>query len=36
MASRLITVYFYGQSAGTYDHYFKLFLPPVDVAAVPS
>ncbi|RYE77555.1 MAG: ABC transporter permease [Myxococcales bacterium] len=29
--SRLITVYFYGQSAGTYDHYFHLFLPPVDI-----
>jgi phospholipid/cholesterol/gamma-HCH transport system permease protein len=22
---------FYGQSAGTYDHYFNLFLPPEDV-----
>ena len=22
---------FYGQSAGTYDHYFHLFLPPEDV-----
>ncbi|WP_436492423.1 MlaE family ABC transporter permease [Actinokineospora sp. HUAS TT18] len=31
MASRTITVYFYGQSAGTYDHYFNLFLPPEDV-----
>ncbi|WP_208544190.1 MlaE family ABC transporter permease [Nocardioides seonyuensis] len=31
MGSRLITVYFFGQSAGTYDHYFKLFLPPVDI-----
>ncbi|MQA12100.1 MAG: ABC transporter permease [Pseudonocardiaceae bacterium] len=30
-ASRLIVVYFYGQSAGTYDHYFELFLPPQDV-----
>lgn len=29
--SRLITVYFYGQSAGTYDHYFQLFLPPIDI-----
>jgi phospholipid/cholesterol/gamma-HCH transport system permease protein len=29
--ARLVTVYFYGQSAGTYDHYFKLFLPPVDI-----
>ncbi|MGW5646930.1 MlaE family ABC transporter permease [Saccharopolyspora sp. NPDC003752] len=30
-ASRQITVWFYGQSAGTYDHYFHLFLPPEDV-----
>ena len=29
--SRVVTVYFYGQSAGTYDHYFALFLPPVDI-----
>ncbi len=31
VASRQITVWFFGQSAGTYDHYFELFLPPVDV-----
>jgi phospholipid/cholesterol/gamma-HCH transport system permease protein len=31
LASREITVVFNGQSAGTYDHYFALFLPPVDV-----
>jgi phospholipid/cholesterol/gamma-HCH transport system permease protein len=31
LASRQITVWFFGQSAGTYDHYFRLFLPPVDV-----
>ncbi|TCP53185.1 phospholipid/cholesterol/gamma-HCH transport system permease protein [Tamaricihabitans halophyticus] len=30
-ASRIVTVYFFGQSAGTYDHYFELFLPPQDV-----
>ena len=30
-ASREVTVLFNGQSAGTYDHYFALFLPPVDV-----
>ena len=30
--SRIVTVYFYGQSAGTYDHYFHLFLPPIDIA----
>ncbi|RNL62422.1 ABC transporter permease [Nocardioides marmoriginsengisoli] len=29
--SRLITVLVYGQSPGTYDHYFNLFLPPVDI-----
>jgi phospholipid/cholesterol/gamma-HCH transport system permease protein len=31
LASRLITTTFYGQSTGTYDHYFLLFLPPQDV-----
>jgi phospholipid/cholesterol/gamma-HCH transport system permease protein len=31
LASRTIVVQFYGQSAGTYDHYFDLFLPPEDV-----
>ncbi|SDH85256.1 phospholipid/cholesterol/gamma-HCH transport system permease protein [Actinokineospora alba] len=31
LASRTITVVVYGQSAGTYDHYFTLFLPPEDV-----
>jgi phospholipid/cholesterol/gamma-HCH transport system permease protein len=31
LASRAITIYFYGQSAGTYDHYFTLFLPRQDV-----
>jgi phospholipid/cholesterol/gamma-HCH transport system permease protein len=31
LGSRTVTVYFYGQSAGTYDHYFFLFLPPGDV-----
>ena len=30
-ATRLVVVQFYGQSAGTYDHYFTLFLPPGDV-----
>ncbi|RNL64839.1 ABC transporter permease [Nocardioides marmoriginsengisoli] len=29
--SRLVTVHLYGQSAGTYDHYFHLFLPPIDI-----
>ncbi|GAA3819365.1 MULTISPECIES: ABC transporter permease [Amycolatopsis] len=31
LASRQVTVWLYGQSAGTYDHYFGLFLPPEDV-----
>nr|WP_166677850.1 ABC transporter permease [Amycolatopsis arida] len=31
LGSRIVTVYFYDQSAGTYDHYFNLFLPPQDV-----
>ena len=31
VASRETTVLFNGQSAGTYDHYFWLFLPPSDV-----
>ena len=30
-ATRFITTSYFGQSAGTYDHYFHLFLPPVDV-----
>src|SRR5690606_23767795 len=31
LASRTVVVYLYGQSAGTYDHYFDMFLPPEDV-----
>ncbi|MQA05401.1 MAG: ABC transporter permease [Streptosporangiales bacterium] len=31
LATRTIVTFYYGQSAGTYDHYFHLFLPPVDV-----
>jgi len=30
-ATRLIATVYQGQSAGTYDHYFALFLPPGDV-----
>jgi len=30
-ATRLTVTRFYGQSEGTYDHYFTLFLPPGDV-----
>ncbi|KID32482.1 MlaE family ABC transporter permease [Prauserella rugosa] len=31
IASRTVVIYVYGQSAGTYDHYFDMFLPPQDV-----
>lgn len=31
VASRLVVTQFYGQSPGTYDHYFNQFLPPGDV-----
>jgi phospholipid/cholesterol/gamma-HCH transport system permease protein len=31
LSPRLITVYIYGQSVGTYDHYFLQFLPPIDI-----
>ena len=31
LSPRLITVYVFNQSAGTYDHYFKVFLPVEDV-----
>ena len=31
LASRSITTIFNGQSTGSYDHYFNLFLPPADV-----
>jgi phospholipid/cholesterol/gamma-HCH transport system permease protein len=30
-ASRLVITQFFGQSTGTYDHYFNQFLPPIDV-----
>ncbi|TQF68701.1 ABC transporter permease [Rhodococcus spelaei] len=30
-ASRIISTLFNGQSSGSYDHYFNLFLPPADV-----
>ena len=30
-ASRVVVTTFYGQSTGTYDHYFNAFLPPGDV-----
>jgi phospholipid/cholesterol/gamma-HCH transport system permease protein len=31
LSPRLITTLIYGQSSGTYDHYFKVFLPPQDI-----
>ena len=31
LASYAIVVYYYSDSAGTYSHYFHLFLPPLDV-----
>ncbi|KQY64137.1 MULTISPECIES: MlaE family ABC transporter permease [unclassified Nocardioides] len=31
LSPRLITTLMYGQSAGTYDHYFLQFLPPIDM-----
>ncbi|MEV4544009.1 MlaE family ABC transporter permease [Micromonospora echinaurantiaca] len=31
LATRAIAVFYFGQSAGTYDYYFHLFLPPGDV-----
>lgn len=30
-ATRFIVTGYFGQSKGTYDHYFHLFLPPIDV-----
>jgi phospholipid/cholesterol/gamma-HCH transport system permease protein len=29
--ARFVTIFLYGQSPGTYDHYFNLFLPPIDI-----
>lgn len=31
LSPRLITTMIYGESAGTYDHYFLQFLPPIDI-----
>ncbi|WP_182379971.1 ABC transporter permease [Nocardioides sp. WS12] len=30
-ATQAVSVYYYGLTPGTYDHYFTLFLPPIDV-----
>jgi len=32
VATRMIATAYFGQSPGTYDYYFHLFLPPADVA----
>ncbi|HWI43782.1 MAG TPA: ABC transporter permease [Nocardioides sp.] len=31
MATQAVSMYYYGLTAGTYEHYFTLFLPPIDV-----
>jgi phospholipid/cholesterol/gamma-HCH transport system permease protein len=31
LAAQLVTTFFYGQSVGTYEHYFTTFLRPTDV-----
>ncbi len=31
LSPRLITTLVFGQSTGTYDHYFLVFLPPIDI-----
>jgi len=31
-STQAVSVYYYGLTQGTYDHYFQLFLPPVDIA----
>ena len=31
LSPRLITTLIFGQSTGTYDHYFLVFLPPIDI-----
>jgi phospholipid/cholesterol/gamma-HCH transport system permease protein len=31
LSTRLVATRYFGQSTGTYDHYFRLFLPPIDI-----
>jgi phospholipid/cholesterol/gamma-HCH transport system permease protein len=31
MATQAVSIHYYGLTGGTYDHYFTLFLPPIDV-----
>lgn len=30
-ATQAVSIHYYGLTAGTYDHYFTLFLPPIDI-----
>ena len=30
-ATQAVSIHFYGLTGGTYDHYFTLFLPPIDI-----
>lgn len=30
-ATEAVSIYYYGLTPGTYDHYFTLFLPPIDI-----
>lgn len=30
-STQAVSVYYYGLTSGTYDHYFQLFLPPIDI-----
>ncbi len=30
-STQMVSVHYYGLTGGTYDHYFSLFLPPIDV-----
>jgi phospholipid/cholesterol/gamma-HCH transport system permease protein len=30
-STQAVSVYYYGLTQGTYDHYFRLFLPPIDI-----
>lgn len=30
-ATQAVSIHYYGLTGGTYDHYFRLFLPPIDV-----
>ena len=30
-ATQAVSIHYYGLTGGTYDHYFNLFLPPIDV-----